>query len=182
MLPDSILPTPEDDIARVLRDYERRLSHLETLEQQGAHTEGARAYHSVNQSIASGGTVFLSFDSENYDTDNIHDLVINNGRLTGRTAGKYHIFAHCQFNVQAGGRRIWIIRLNGVTRISQAEIGSIADGTAFPVLFASTVYDLAVDDYVEIGVFQNSGFAINIISNAGSGNFDTPVFGMQKIG
>ncbi len=32
MLPDSILPTPEDDIARVLRNYEKRLSHLETLE------------------------------------------------------------------------------------------------------------------------------------------------------
>ena len=32
MLPDSILPTPEDDIARVLRDYERRLSSLERLE------------------------------------------------------------------------------------------------------------------------------------------------------
>ncbi len=38
MLPDSILPTPEDDVARILRDYERRLSHLETLEAAGALT------------------------------------------------------------------------------------------------------------------------------------------------
>ena len=38
MLPDSILPTPEDDIARIIKNFEKRLTHLEILEGGGALT------------------------------------------------------------------------------------------------------------------------------------------------
>ena len=37
MLPDSILPTSEDDIARILANFEKRLSHLEILEGPGLY-------------------------------------------------------------------------------------------------------------------------------------------------
>ena len=38
MLPDPTLPTPEDDIARILKNFEKRISHLESLEGGGALT------------------------------------------------------------------------------------------------------------------------------------------------
>ncbi|GAI09725.1 unnamed protein product, partial [marine sediment metagenome] len=37
------------------------------------YTEGARVYHSASQTIPDAIGTYLAFDSERYDTDNIHD-------------------------------------------------------------------------------------------------------------
>ena len=64
---------------------------------------GARAFNSGALTIATGVNTALTFDSERYDTDAIHDLVVNPGRLTCKTAGKYAFWGYVDWVANAGG-------------------------------------------------------------------------------
>lgn len=144
----------------------------------GGYTQGARAYHSVNQSIADNTDTALALNSERYDTDAIHDNVTNNSRLTCKTAGKYIIVGNVAFDLNNTGIRLLRIRLNGVTNIgSQLTRGSAGTGSD-DNMNVSTIYDLAVNDYVQLFFFQNSGVALNVNANASV----SPEFMMQRIG
>lgn len=137
---------------------------------------GARVTHSVNQSISDATETSLAFDTERYDTDTIHDAVTNNSRLTAKTAGKYLIVGQAYMAASDAGIRYFVFRLNGVTYIGITEWDT-AQGSV-TAMHSSTIYDMAVDDYVECRVYQSSGGALNV--NA-AGNY-TPEFMMQKIG
>jgi len=142
----------------------------------GGYTEGARAYHSANQAIATNTITILALDSERYDTDTIHDLVTNNSRLTCKTAGKYLIVAQVTFATHATGYRSISIRLNGSDLIGYNLADAVpADWTSFAT---STIYDLSVDDYVELRIFHTAGENIDVLSNAQY----SPEFMMQRIG
>jgi len=138
--------------------------------------EGARVYHSVAQSIPHNTWTVLAFDSQHYDTDNIHDPVTNNSRLTCKTAGKYVIWFFIRFLASATGVRGILIRLNGITSIGNQAYTSPASGDAQTALNISMTKDLVVNDYVEVVVFQNSGAALNVEYGWEIG------FGMQRVG
>ncbi len=93
MLPDSILPTPEDDIARILRDYERRLSHLETLEQIG----GAWTLIEEIQLSVAAPTI----DFQNIPATHAHLLIL--GSLRSAQVGASAASAFMRFNNSAVG-------------------------------------------------------------------------------
>lgn len=140
------------------------------------YTQGARVTHNANQSINDVTETALAFNTEDYDTDAIHDTVTNNSRLTCKTAGKYNIWANIEFAANATGQRQVEIRLNGTTLIGLAEINATAARTAnVPV---SCTYSLAVNDYVECVVYQNSTGALNVTTQSKY----SPLFGMDKIG
>ena len=128
----------------------------------GVHgfNKSARVYHSVAQSIPHNTGIQLAFDSERWDTDAIHDPVTNNSRLTCKTAGVYFIAGHVDWASSTVGRRILILCLNGVTYIARQEIGIGAGGYSFNNV--ATIYNLAVNDYVELRVYQDSGGALDI--------------------
>ena len=157
-----------------------RERHIHDLGKHPGGVIAARAHHSAAISIPNNSeTVITTLDSERYDTDTIHDTSSNTGRLTCKTAGKYIIIAQVNWNQATGGRRILSILLNGTTLIGRVEIGSAAGGTGFtPAQTAATVYDLAVDDFVEMRVFQDSGGALNVRADS---NF-SPEFMMSRIG
>lgn len=142
----------------------------------GGYTEGARVTHDAVQSIPNGTFTILTFNSERYDTDNIHDNSTNNSRLTCKTAGKYYIAILVAFATNATGRRFCQIRLNGTTVIADVRVGM--DSANSWSASTSCVYDLAVNDYVEAGVYQDSGDALNTKQFAQY----TPEFMMQRIG
>jgi hypothetical protein len=140
------------------------------------YTEGARVYHSVDQSIPDITATYLAFDSERYDTDTIHDTTTNNSRLTCQTAGKYIIVFQATFAANATGKRHFWIRLNGTTNIAYNKQGLDSDNEIMvPVV---TIYDLAVGDYVEAGVYQNSGGSLALLTQAQL----SPEFMMQRVG
>lgn len=145
-------------------------------EVSGAYTEGARVYRSSNQSVPNGTHTVITYDSERWDTDNIHSTVSNTGRLTCKTAGKYMIVFSALFSANANGKRQYNIRLNGTTWIAITRTGLDSDNHTQPI--SSTIYDLAVNDYVESLAYQNSGGALDIIYGAQA----TPEFMMQRIG
>jgi len=126
----------------------------------GTDTIGARVYNSGNISIPNSTWTALTFDSERFDTDDIHSVVANTGRLTCTSAGVYAIFGTVKFADNDNGQRAIRIYLNGTTPIAQ---GQITAGVSTPdSLTISTLYELSVTDYVELEAYQNSGGAVNI--------------------
>jgi hypothetical protein len=137
----------------------------------------ARVFHNAAQSIANNATAALAFNSERNDTDTIHDTVTNNSRLICKTAGIYQITGQATFAANATGIREVGIRLNGSTFLADSNknnVGASIDAR----LSVTTIYNLAVNDYVELIVFQNSGASLNVLS---AGNY-SPEFMMIRIG
>lgn len=134
-----------------------------------------RAFNSVNQTITNATFTALALDSERFDNDAIHDPVTNNSRLTCKTAGKYQITGQIAFANNSTGLRIASIRLNGVTYISEADLSaSVGTESEFIV---TTLYDLAVNDYVELIVYQSSGGNL-IVEHVAN---DFPEFMMYRV-
>lgn len=135
----------------------------------------ARVYNSAAITISNATDTALTFNSERFDTDTIHSTVSNTGHLTATTAGVYVISATIEFAANATGQRTAWLRLNGATLIASLTFtAGAADGHAIAI---TTIYKLAATDYVEIGVYQDSGGNLDVISGANK----SPEFAMAKI-
>lgn len=148
--------------------------------------EGARVYHSAYQDIPNVLDVSLAFNSENYDTDNIHDLA-NNSRLTCRTAGIYLIKAAASFMKNPTGYRVLTIRYTKSSDpglhlpiSTQLMNGDASFSTCH--LETSTLWEMAVGDYVEAEVYQSSGAPLTVYGGIWGGYAYSPVFAMQRVG
>ena len=137
-----------------------------------------RATHTTNQSLTSGTFTTLALATESFDTDNIHDTVTNNSRLTCKTAGKYQITGIIQYDPNATGTRVAAIMLNGGAFIGYTQAQAVATAGQGTVVTAATLYDLAVNDYVELQAYQNSGGALN----ASLANNYAPTLAMVRVG
>ena len=127
------------------------------------HIAAARVSHSTTQSIANATFQALTFDTETYDTDAMHDTGTNPTRLTCKVAGKYIVTSCVAFNTNTTGARICAFRLNGsATNLNQQRAAPIA--TYQTILTICDIYDMAVNDYVEVFAFQDSGAALDVIS------------------
>ncbi|MBA7538208.1 hypothetical protein ES705_30482 [subsurface metagenome] len=140
------------------------------------YTEGARVYHDVIQLIPTGTTTYVAFNSEQYDTDAIHDPVVSNSRLTCKTAGKYVISTSVGWETNAKEQRRLDIRLNRTSNIAYVRQQACLQGTTNQSV--TTIYDLAVGDYIEVSVYQNSGgnLDLNVVYD------QSPKLSMQRIG
>lgn len=169
-------PLPEHR-EQFLEDFLReRLIDIDAALLGVAEPPSARVYHNANQSISSVGVVALAFNSERFDTDNIHSTSTNNSRLTCKTAGKYLIGGSVDWASNATGQRQLLIRLNGTTYIAPNGVTPVSGDTTKQGI--STLYSLAVNDYVELTVFQTSGGSLNVNS---AGDY-SPEFWMVKVG
>jgi hypothetical protein len=122
----------------------------------------ASVYNSANISIATSGLrQWLTFDSENYDEGDFHSSTTNTGRLTAPVPGLYLIGASVEFASNATGYRELDLRVNGSTFIA-ADRAPAASGGAH-IMSVQRVYRLDADDYVEVGVIQVSGGALNVV-------------------
>jgi len=163
----------------VNKDVSDNLGHaIHAALTTGVHSfdKSCRVFHSVAQAISSDGWVNLAFDSERWDTDDIHHLTTNNSRLTCKTAGKYLVMGCFDFAANDTGiRKIAILR-NGNTYV--AVFGAPNLGAALTTsLITSMVLNLAVNDYVELRAYQNSGANLNVVSTAEY----SPEFAMARI-
>ena len=137
---------------------------------------GARVYNDASEVIPNGGWHAVSFNSERWDTDNIHDNSTNNSRLTCKTAGLYVITFNGEFPGAASGRAVARILLNGATVICM--MSNLLTSLGPIRMNPSTVYTLSINDYVEVQVYQESGGDLNL---AAAANY-SPEFLMQRIG
>ena len=136
----------------------------------------ARVSHDADQTISNNTQTTLAFNTEKYDYDAIHDNTTNNSRLTCKTAGLYTITASIQFASNSSGSRAILILLNGTTIIGGDQRDASPDiATTCNV---SVDYPLAVNNYVEVQVYQNRGGNLNVVSSGER----TPLFMMKYIG
>jgi len=145
------------------------------------YTEGARVYHSIDQTLSNNLGAQLAFDSEIYDTDNIHDNTTNNSRLTCKTAGKYIISASVVWEAFVGAANAVVqitIRLNGTTNISSIKTPHSGAASVSIIQNVTTVFDLDVNDYIEVRAYQNSGGDLDVL--AASNN--SAEFTIQRVG
>jgi hypothetical protein len=135
-----------------------------------------RVYNNAAISVNNTTNTTLTFNTERWDTDTMHNTVTNTSRLTATTAGLYHIYANISWASNATGYRVMTIVLNGATTIANVDQRAV-DG-AITTHVVSTEYSLAATDYVEVVVYQNSGGALNVAAGA---NY-SPEFGMTYLG
>jgi hypothetical protein len=108
-----------------------------------------------NPSISAATRTVLAWDTETFDTDGFHSNVTNNSRITipSGKAGKYYI-SHGAYWNSGTTRTIVRILKNGT---SQRDMQWFGNGTSE---FGSIIFaylDLAVNDYIEIDVYNTSG-------------------------
>lgn len=138
----------------------------------------ARVWHNAAQTTTSGVLKILDFNSEIFDRGGLHDTVTNNSRLTAPVAGRYLIIAHVQWNNESEvGMRQLGIKLNGAADGLAYDRRNATD-VGYPNQGLSTMYDLAINDYVELEAKQDSGGNVNINSYTPH----TPAFMMMRIG
>jgi hypothetical protein len=140
-----------------------------------------RVYHSAAQSLTTGVELALAFNSERFDraggaASTQHDTATNNSRLTALYVGAYQISGTVQFASNVTGLRWVRIRLNGATILAHTSVPSGLSGTATR-LSVSTLYDFAINDYVELVVRQDSGGALDVETLAQS----SPEFMMVRV-
>lgn len=147
-----------------------------------ANPPACRVYHNANQSLANGAETTLAFNSERFDTANMHDTVTNNSRITIPTAGLYLLTFSAVWQVAADYQWIYVYpRLNGGTQIG---VGTSAapfnSGSIRHHSLLTTVYKFAAGDYVEIRAAQaNSAVAARTLDFIGNGS---PEFSATWIG
>lgn len=139
---------------------------------------GAKVYHNTSQAIPPNTLTAVQFNSEVYDTDDIHDTSTNNTRLTCKTAGKYIVTGSVQFQGSAtAGRRTLRFLKNGTTNLSNSTDYAGADAGYNPNLCISTLVNLEVNDYIELVVYQTTGGNLNVEYYSEM----SPIFAMQKV-
>jgi hypothetical protein len=142
---------------RARMDGQNRFRYLNSM----AHVSRTGA-----KSLSNNAWTVVDFDSEHFDTDTIHDTVTANSRLTAKLAGKYLVTAVVSFASNSTGERKFTIEQgsNGTQTnaniIGMSSTFASALGATFMAANALTV--LAVNDYLEFFVFQNSGGNLNL--------------------
>lgn len=135
-----------------------------------------RAYNNANIAVPNNTFTALTFNSERFDTDGMHSTSVNTGRITVTTPGVYTVAAHVNFASNSTGLRTARIRLNGATVLAVHD--SPANSTGSASLTVATIYELALNDYLTVEVFQNSGASLDVVAG---GNF-SPEFSAAWIG
>lgn len=129
-----------------------------------------QAYRTTPQSITNNTLTTLSFNTEMYDTDTMHDNTTNPERITFTTAGIYIVTLNCTWKKNTTGDRIAQIRKGGTDILAYES--KDAGGADLFVGHSITIEDtFSAGNYVEARVQQTSGAALNIIADSYSPTF-----------
>lgn len=135
----------------------------------------ARVYNSSAQTIGTASTTVLTFNSERFDTNTLHDTSTNTSRLTAPVTGLYTISGMVTFATNGTGRRQLRITLNGTTDLAIAQFPG--DATLPVRMNVQTIYHLSATDYVELRVYQDSGGNLDTVVGAAA----SPEFAMALL-
>ena len=138
---------------------------------------GARVRNSSGETIPSSSSTTLTYNTEDFDTANLHSTTTTTSRLIAPVAGKYMIMASAEWTTNTSGRRILILELNGTTQIMRDSVSPNNDSGIGPEQEVETVYQLAAGDYVEVVAYQDSGSSLAVQSYSTA----SPAFSMDWI-
>lgn len=124
-------------------------------------TDSCRAYHPANQPVFHATDTYLIFQAELWDTNNLHDNVVNPDRLTARKDGYYLVSASIAFAGHAVNlRMIAIIGSPGGWLAAEYR----RNNAVFDVrMTIQTIVHLQVGQYVRLLAYQSSGVILNVL-------------------
>ncbi|HKZ40827.1 MAG TPA: hypothetical protein VJ044_07675 [Candidatus Hodarchaeales archaeon] len=132
-------------------------------------------YISGTPLIANSSQTTLDWTAEHFDPFSLHNPAVNPSRITIAKAGKYFVHAGIKFLSNATGTRILYLLKNGTIQLGIERSGtSVFD----IVMLIHRQFDLAVGDYLQIAVFQNSGGDLTLY---GAGQYNA-FFGAFRTG
>lgn len=111
--------------------------------------------NSANQTIVTGVAQALNWDTDNYDTNAMHDTGANFSKITIATAGYYTITGLARWDGSTLGFTEAYFKKNGTTTLAYSDYPSSSVANVTHTLTMSV--SLAVGDYIEFWVLQNSG-------------------------
>lgn len=116
------------------------------------------------QSIPNTTFTPVTFGAEDIDSANGHDNVTNNSRYTAVYAGWHLVAGGCGFVANVTGRRIlaWYVNGSAVNGGQLSYPATAANDADYPA--RTMLVFLAIGDYVELNVYQESGGALNTAS------------------
>lgn len=136
---------------------------------------GARVYNSAAIPLSTATTTSLTFNSQRWNTSNLHSTATNTGRFTILIPGRYMIGGSVRYAANATGWRFAGILLNGTTYLVQDKKAAITGTTTD--IHVQTIYKLKSGDYVEIQGYQDSGGNLDIEAAGNS----SPEFWIEKL-
>lgn len=127
----------------------------------------AQMRQTVAQNISDSTATALTFTTEDFDTDAGHDTGSNTSRYTCQTAGRYLLGGKFSFAGNTTGQRYgqWYKNGSGIAG-SAVRLSGAANQHACAMTVM--LVDLAVSDYVELVVQQNSGGTLATLVAAGN--------------
>ncbi len=138
-----------DTDARVRMTGQNRIRYLNSM---------ASVTKSANQTgLTNSAWTTVTFDTEAFDTDGMHDNATNNSRLTVQLAGKYLVTGTCYIddtnivNPQTAGVRF--IKNGGTTEIFGQHFEATVSAIPGAIISCSVSVSLAASDYMEMQSF-----------------------------
>jgi hypothetical protein len=138
---------------------------------------GCRVSASAGQTLTSGTTTDVTWDTESFDTDAFHSTVTNTQRITipAGKAGYYRFYSLLSFSTSAIGYRLIMITKNGGSSIVTANIQGGAD---YPSIGVSVTDNAIAGDYYIVRAYQNSGISQTMNNNGAYGQFTAEFLGV----
>jgi hypothetical protein len=121
-------------------------------------------YRSTSVNIPNNAVTYVDWDSEDHDTNDMHDLV-NPSRITIKRSGQYHITNRIKFAPNTNGYRYVELILNRTAILARSKDVNPSSLEDSYLEVDSGVISLSLDDYVEVRVYQSSGGALDVAGN-----------------
>lgn len=122
----------------------------------------AHVFNSALISIPNNVLTAITFDTEREDTGGCHSTSSNTSRLIAPLAGIFSLGGSISIAANATGIRQAALRVNGSLIVAETTIASAGAGSGTEFMLGGVQWRLAVSDYVELMVLQNSGGALNL--------------------
>lgn len=133
-----------------------------------------RVYNSTNQVVNGSALITVQFNSEIYDTSNMHDVSISSrSKIVATVAGKYHISGGVNISTYQTFANIqqadMFLKVNGSTTVCRTategltNIGGTANPNTDETINCSSDWYLDIGDYVEMQFKNNDGSAVTLL-------------------
>lgn len=154
-----------DPVASIMRDLDRLERRYErtSIGEVPRPEYGCRVTNSANQTIATGTTTLLTFDTDVDDVPGLHSTSVNTGRITFPVGGAWLIGYNVSWASNAAGYRQAACYINGTTLILAEVLQPIA-AAGNTIHAGSTRYVVAANDYAELYVVQTSGGNLAVVN------------------
>lgn len=138
--------------------------------------DSVRVKNSSSQTVLNASDKALTFDTEEFDLQDMHNNTVNSSRLTAKATGLYLIIGNAIYESNTSGVRTWRLKVNNTQFIAGSVLPASTTSNATEITITS-IYRLEQGDYVELIARQDSGSTLNIINSATFG----ATFAMVKV-